>query len=460
MDKIDQGYIDTLPDSCGEVAVGCSDIAGIVETVIKSSERLRSEHSALQATATELEIDQNRVAEASDEARLLSEKAIDRLGEGTELIRSSLGEISSLLDLVETLTQHVTGFAAAMDQVRRSSQDIHEIAETTNILALNATIEAMRAGESGRTFAVVAQEVKSLAGEARRATEEITSTIDALGETANVVISRIEAGAQASGSAKLSVSKIETSIGQVVELVREVDQHNDQITRSTATISGHVGRVREVLQNFESAAQENEEKLRSAQEMTGELEGTANDMFDRLVKSGLSPKDEEIVATAQNTAQEFVQLTEEAMKAGSLDHDMLFDANYREIENSNPPRFRTKLSDWADQHWRPLLDRVVAEHTEIMMCVASDQRGFLPTHLTENSRQPTGDPAHDIKHCRNGLFIFGRLDQKAKASDAAYTMGVARQYMDEGTYQVIRIALVPVTIDGRRWGDIVLTYRL
>jgi len=63
------------------------------------------------------------------------------------MINNSLNEIGNLLSLVETLTQHVTGFAAAMDQVRRSSQEIDQIAETTNILALNATIEAMRAGE-------------------------------------------------------------------------------------------------------------------------------------------------------------------------------------------------------------------------------------------------------------------------------------------------------------------------
>ena len=101
--------------------------------------------------------------EASDEARLLSERAIARLGEGTTLIETSLGRINSVLLLVESLSQHITSFAAAMEQVRRSAQDIDRIAETTNILALNATIEAMRAGEAGKTFAVVAGEVKNLA---------------------------------------------------------------------------------------------------------------------------------------------------------------------------------------------------------------------------------------------------------------------------------------------------------
>src|SRR3546814_15430610 len=112
----------------------------------------------------------------------------------------------------------------AMDQVRRCSKDIEQIAETTNILALNATIEAMRAGDAGRTFAVVAGEVKSLANETRKATVEISKTVDALEIEATQVIERIEAGTEASKKAKYSVSKIEDTIKQVVEWVSEMER--------------------------------------------------------------------------------------------------------------------------------------------------------------------------------------------------------------------------------------------
>jgi len=84
------GSIDLIPESCGEVTVGCSDVAGIVQSVILSSEKLRAEHGALQGTVAELEADQRKVSEASDEARLLSERAIERLGQGTEMIQTEL----------------------------------------------------------------------------------------------------------------------------------------------------------------------------------------------------------------------------------------------------------------------------------------------------------------------------------------------------------------------------------
>jgi methyl-accepting chemotaxis protein len=214
------------------------------------------DHSELQGIVTALEADQRKVAEASDKARDLSERALERLSEGTTMIRSSFVQISDLLEVVEALTRHVTGFASAMDQVRRSSHEIGQIAETTNVLALNAAIEAARAGSAGRSFAVVANEVKSLASKASIASHEIGKTVDALGEEAEQVIGKIESGARASDEAKASIGKIEETIQGVCELIVEVDGQNDRISRTTSKIGDHVYSVQKVLAGIGRAAPE------------------------------------------------------------------------------------------------------------------------------------------------------------------------------------------------------------
>lgn len=447
-----------IPESCGAVTVGCTDVAGVVKAVIRSSESLREEHDALRETVAALEADQTKVAEASDEARLLSERAIDRLGEGTALIQSSLRQINSLLELVDKLGQHVTGFAAAMEQVRRSAQHIDNIAETTNILALNATIEAMRAGDAGRTFAVVASEVKSLANDTRKATEEIADTINALGGEAAEVIGRIEAGARASDEAKASVARIETTISSVGDLVEEVDKQNDVIARATGTISAHVDKVQRVLISFDQAARINESQLDGAHRRMGDLELTASEMFDRIVQAGLSPNDSEMVARAQEIASQIASLTEAALASGELATEALFDPDYVPVEGSNPPRFRTRLSDWADKAWQPILDRAKAGNTCVLAAACTDMKGFLPTHLSERSRPPTGDLAHDTTYCRNGRMIFDPMDRKAKASQQPYMMAVYRQEGDGQNYHVVRNVYIPLSFGGRRWGDFELAY--
>ncbi|NVE94065.1 methyl-accepting chemotaxis protein [Altererythrobacter lutimaris] len=450
--------LDMIPEKCGEVTVGCTDVAGIVEAVIASSERLRAEHDALSGTVSALEADQAKVADASDEARLLSEKAMERLGQGTTLIQSSLSEINSLLELVDAMAQHVTGFASAMDQVRRSAQDIDQIAETTNILALNATIEAMRAGEAGRTFAVVANEVKSLANDTRKATEEISATVEALGEEASQVIGQIEAGALASDAAKNSASQIERTISEVGELVEEVDKQNEQIAHSTATISAHVVEVQDVMRSFDTAAKDNESKLEAAHQRMEELELTASDMFDRLVHAGLSPRDEAMVALAKEETDRLQAKIEAAIESGALSKDALFDDHYVPVEGTNPQLYRTRFSDWADANIRPELDRMETLSNEIIGGVCTDMQGFLPTHSTTFSRFPTGNVELDTSHCRNGIKYLGGVDIKAKQSSADYMMAVYRSEAGEEDYQVVRNVYVPLIINGRRWGDFELAY--
>ncbi|MBD3730544.1 MAG: chemotaxis protein [Sphingomonadales bacterium] len=452
--------ISRIPSACGKVTIGCSEAAGLVQAVIDSSERLRAEHNALQDTVRELEADQLRVSEASDEARLLSERAIERLGEGRSMIQSSLGQITDLLDLVDALSQHVTGFAAAMEQVRRCSQDIDQIAETTNILALNATIEAMRAGDAGRTFAVVANEVKNLSSDTRRATDEIARTIDMLGREAEQVIAKIEGGAKASEDAKRSVGQIEDTIQGVSELIVEVDGQNDQITRATSTISKHVHKVTDVLASFDAAAITNEATLQSAHVKIEDLELTASEMFDAVVKAGLSPEDSAMVERAQGYAREVAQRAEKAIEEGRLSMAQLFDQDYREIPGSNPKRYRTGLTDFADAEWRPVIDRVVAQGAPTKMCSQADMNGFLPTHITDRSRQPIGDIAHDTKYCRNGRILFDPIDRLAKKSNAPYMMAVYRQEGDGKTHEIVRNVYVPLVINGRRWGDFELAYSL
>ena len=450
--------LDRIPEACGKVTVGCSDVAGIVQAVLDSSGVLRAEHIELQGTVRELEADQRKVAEASDEARMLSARAIDRLSMGTSQIQSSLSQITNLLDLVETLATHVTGFAAAMDQVKRCSQDIEQIAETTNILALNATIEAMRAGEAGRTFAVVANEVKTLAGETRKATDEIAVVIETLGSEASSVIERIEAGAKASNEAKSSVASIDATITGVSQLVEEVDQQNDQITRATGMMTAHVDRVSTVLESYDRAANANEQRLETAHERIEDLELTASEMFDRIVQAGLSPQDSAMVEAAQARAREVEHLAETAILEGRLSMDQLFDQRYVEIEGSNPVRYRTSLMDWAHDNWRHVLDSAAEGDNRVMAAACTDMAGYLPTHLTRHSQAPTGNVEVDTRNCRNGRKILDPIDQRAKDSNAPYMMAVYRQENDGRTYRVVRNVYVPVIINGRRWGDFELAY--
>ena len=452
--------VDGISASCAEVTLGCSDVSGLVQSVLASSERLRAEHTALLGTVETLNEDQDQVSQACEESRLLSQRSLEQLAQGTNHIRASLAEIGKLLVLVDTLTQHVTGFAAAMSQVKQCSHDIDQIAETTNILSLNAAIEAARAGEAGRGFAVVAAEVKILAGKTRIATDEITRTIDTLGSEAEHVVAEIEKGAKVRDGARNSVEKIEGTLVGVGEMVSEVDRQNEQIAQATGAISGHVVRLQQALASFDEAARDNEGKLGRAQDRMDELEEMASVMFDQLVRAGLAPGDMAMVERASAARDDVVALALAALENGSLTETALFDESYVEVPGTNPQLFRNRFCDWADANWRPVLDRIKASDPNIIASVCDDRNGFLPTHLSDRSRKPTGKYEHDLQYCRNGRIIFNSIDKRIKASDAPFSMAVYRYEGDGRQYRVVRLASVPIVINGRRWGDYEISYEL
>ncbi|WP_284126151.1 methyl-accepting chemotaxis protein [Parerythrobacter aestuarii] len=451
-------FLRQLPDSCAEVSLGASNIGGVIKDVLDSSRKLRAEHDAILDTVKALDVDQQRSVQANEEAREISQSAIDRLNEGKRQIIVSLSEITELLAVVEALAAHVTGFSAAMAQVGKSAADIEDIAETTNILALNATIEAQHAGEHGRAFAVVADEVKALSGETRSATDQIRQTLDALKGEADAVVARIEEGNRASEAAKNSVDRIEETISNVSALVGEVNEQNRQIGSVNDMISSHIGEVVDVLGHFAEATVASDAELSSAQDQVEALELTACDMFDVLVKAGLSPSDSEMATQARHACAEIVSVTEAALADGTLTESELFDETYIPVEGSNPPRFTTKLMPWAQTAWRPMLDRVCDSDARVVAAVCLDKNGFLPTHMTESSREPTGDPGHDGKYCRHGRLYETPLNAKAAQSTDDYMMAVYRFEGRGSAYSVVRSVYCPIVIAGKRWGGFRISY--
>ena len=443
---------------CGDVTVGCSDTAGILEKGLESTDFLKTKYAQLSELTLRLDSDIAGVAHATSDARSLSEAAITKLNGGAETIGVSMARFSEMIALIENLGTHITGFASAMEQVKRVSQSIDAIARTTNMLALNAAIEAEKAGEAGQTFAVVAAEVKKLALDTRTAAVEITGTVNSLSNEASKFVGQIEDGISTSGAAQQQFSSLQQVIDGVTQIVSQVGDHNREIADSTSIIHRSLIESQGVRDDVAAANGDMFEAVTNAHRQIMDLENQANRMFDHIVHSGLSNEDQLFVDLARQSAEELTQLTEAAIASGSLKMDELFDTDMQPVPGSNPPRFTTKLTKWAEQHWQPLIERVKSQNNAILSTVPTSRKGFLPVHLKEFARAPTGDLAHDTKYCRNGRVLFDGIDLIAKASEQDYMMAVYRHEGDGKTFQTVRNVYVPLRINGQRWGDFEIAY--
>jgi len=451
--------ISTVARSCGALSIECSDVAGYVEGV---SNRIRSHLKTLdqlEDVTASLLTDQARVADSTDEARLLSEQARTKLDDGRAAIDDTIEVFKGLTQLVTQLGERVAGFAAAMENVQNVSATIESIARKTNMLALNATIEAARAGDAGRSFAVVAAEVKKLAHDTRDATAKIGQTIQSLTDEARGVITEIHVGVDRAQAAQGGFAAIGETVGEVAEIVAMVDAQTEGIAHSTNLIQGSVDRVKAGLSAFATDARENSGRLVQAHARLGALEQTSNVMLDTLANTGVPLDDTRFIEIAKRGHREVLCAIERGLDGGVLTEDALFDFDYRPMPRTDPQQWETRLCAFADAHIQPLLDALMREDKRVRAGALVDINGYLPTHISAKSQpQRPGDPAWNAEHCRNRRNFMDEITRRATESEREFMLATFRMDLGEGRYMPVKNVFVPMFIRGRRYGNFELAY--
>jgi methyl-accepting chemotaxis protein len=398
------------------------------------------------------------VSDSTDEARLLSEQAKAKLEAGREAIDGTIAGFKGLTELVVQLGERMAGFASAMNQVQTVSSTIETIARKTNMLALNATIEAARAGDAGRSFAVVAAEVKKLAHDTRSATSQIALTIGELTREAGAVTSEIKTGVERSRAAQAGFSQINDTVREVSEIVGMVDRQTEGIAHSTSMIQTSVDRVKAGLTDFAGDARDNGTQLQHAQKRLTHLELLSNTMLDTLANSGAEIDDTPFILKAQEAARVIVTSIERGIDSGEFALEDVFDRDYQEIPGSNPVQYDTRFCPHADQYVRPILDRTKGSDTRIIGSAIGDMNGYLPTHLSERSHPQGDDPVWNDEHCRNKRVLIDDTTRNALLSDKPATLATYRMELGD-RFIPVKNVFVPLFIKGRRWGNFELAYR-
>ncbi len=455
----DENAINQVARNCGSLAIECSDVSGYVEGV---SERISANLKmldSLEEVTTRLLADQARVADSTDEARVLAEQAHEKLEQGRAAIEDTIGVFSGLTDLVVQLGDRMAGFLSAMAQVQNVSSTIETIANKTNMLALNATIEAARAGEAGRSFAVVAAEVKKLAHDTRTATSEIGSTLASLTREAEAVTSEIKNGVDKSRVAQSSFSMINDTVRDVSDIVAMVDRQTDGIAQSTSLIQQSVDSVKGGLSSFAADARANGGQLNQVHQRLSNLELLSNEMLDRLASSGVRIADTEFIETAQQTARDLERMIEAAMERGDVSEEQVFDTDYAPMPGTNPTQYSVGFCDYADANVRPVLDRIMANDPRAFGAAMTDINGYLPTHISERSQPQSDDPDWNNANCRNRRNFIDDATRRAIASEKEAMLVTYRVDLGENRYLAVKNVFVPMWIKGRRWGNFELAYR-
>ena len=274
-----------LADLVSEIAGSVSQLSSAVEEVSAISEEsakgMASQQSEVSQVATamnEMQSTVNEVARNTTDAMSAAKEASRTSTQGNQVVRSAIGSIEQVSQQIEQAGTVVSQLEADSASISMVLDVIRGIAEQTNLLALNAAIEAARAGEQGRGFAVVADEVRSLAQRTQASTAEISKMIALLQERT----------AEAGNAMQLSRQQMQESVGLAREAGGSIDSINGAVTQISdmntliATATEEQNAVTEELNrsivNIHNAADENAQGAQQTAQACVELSKLANSL--------------------------------------------------------------------------------------------------------------------------------------------------------------------------------------
>lgn len=225
----------------------------------KETEQVASAVNEMSATAQSVSSAASNAANATSEATQNSEQASEVVSTAISSINSLVQEVDSASSVISMLAQETAKIGSVVDVIRG-------IAEQTNLLALNAAIEAARAGEQGRGFAVVADEVRALAARTQQSTQEINTMLQTLQLGVRQAVDAMDGSQQHSQETVSETARIEGSLSTVNQAVNMINDMNLQIATAaeeqhtvTEEISRNLENIQHIVQDLSSAAVKSEQ---------------------------------------------------------------------------------------------------------------------------------------------------------------------------------------------------------
>jgi len=272
--------IGALNSTSREVSAAATDLHVAARQMVDGADRVAEQSHAVAVAGEEMAATSSDIANSCHVTADNADQANAAAMEGAQVVERSMAAMGTIADRVRSVARTVSSLGGRSEQIGEIIGTIEDIADQTNLLALNAAIEAARAGEQGRGFAVVADEVRALAERTTKATREIGEMIKAIqNETKGAVaameegVIEVERGTQEAANSSQALEAILTRIGEVTMQANQMATAAEEQTATTAEISCNMQQITGIVNDSARTAQETEAAADKLSQLADELHG-------------------------------------------------------------------------------------------------------------------------------------------------------------------------------------------
>jgi methyl-accepting chemotaxis protein len=434
--------------SAAGVAFSVKQLASRLQSQLSAAEKIVSSADVMIATEQQTAQLSQLALNASIEMRQSSDAGRGVLGESITRMHSLSERAVSSRQLIEALSQR-------SEEIQRVTLVIQSIASQTNLLALNAAIEAARAGEHGRGFAVVADEVRGLAGRTASATEEVGQMVADIQQRTVQVVEQIR---QLSSDLDSGVDQVELTgqhLETIARLAAGVESQIGEIAQGAETNQEQLSSLFVAVQQMRSDLAISDEQTRKLADAAVQMEGQAETISERLAEVGLDDYHQRVYDLAREGASQIAAKFEADVDANRITMNDLFDRSYQPVANTRPAKFQTRFDRYTDDVLPAIQEPILSRHDGLVFVIACTPQGYVPTHNKAFSQPLTGDVAVDTVKSRSKR----KFDDRTGIRCGSHQQAVLLQTYTRDTGELMHDLSVPIMVKGRHWGGLRLGYK-
>lgn len=280
-----QETIDSLRNLVSRLTLGIAQLSTATEEMSVVSQQntqliseQRSETEQVATAMNEMTTTVQEVAKNAEDASAAAQDCEEQTQSGGKLVRHTIDLTKQLADEVERSSAAVNEIKAAGDQIGSVLDVISGIAEQTNLLALNAAIEAARAGEAGRGFAVVADEVRTLSQRTQESTEKIESLISNLQKTAEMGVQAMARSSELASTTREPAEQMRTAFAEITDAIGSIQSMTAQIATAVTQQGAVAEEINRNVSNINGVAEQTATASEQTQQATIELSKLGSDL--------------------------------------------------------------------------------------------------------------------------------------------------------------------------------------